>query len=66
VQLIPEHSHDVWLWCPALEPLSNSLSGPFALHRQQLENYKQNVDVTPPRKISADAHDYNDTLYTNE
>jgi len=29
---------------------------PFALHRQQFENYEQNVDVCPPGKISADAH----------
>jgi len=28
----------------------------FALHRQQPEKYKQNVDVSPPRKIIADAH----------
>ena len=31
---------------------------PFALHRQQHENDKQSVDVSPPGKISADAHGY--------
>jgi len=29
---------------------------PFALHRQQPEKDKQNVDFGPPGKISADAH----------
>ena len=30
---------------------------PFALHRQQPENYKQNVDIAPiPEKIYADAN----------
>jgi len=29
---------------------------PFALHRQQPENCKQNVDVAPPGKISTDTH----------
>jgi len=29
----------------------------FALHRQQPENHKQNVDVPRRGKISADAHD---------
>jgi len=29
---------------------------PFALHRQQAEKDKQNVDVAHPGKISADAH----------
>jgi len=28
----------------------------FALHRQQPEKDKQNVDFAPPGKISADAH----------
>jgi len=28
----------------------------FALHRQQPEQDKQNFDVSPPGKISADAH----------
>jgi len=31
---------------------------PFALQRQQHEKDKQNVDVAPPGKISADAHGY--------
>jgi len=29
---------------------------PFALHRQQSEKDKQNLDVATPGKISADAH----------
>ena len=29
---------------------------PFALHRQQPEKYKENVDVSLPGKISAGAH----------
>jgi len=29
---------------------------PFALHHQQPETDKQNVDFAPPGKISADAH----------
>jgi len=29
---------------------------PFTLHRQQPEKYKQNVDVVPHGKLSADAH----------
>jgi len=28
----------------------------FTLHRQQLENNKQNFDAAPPEKIPADAH----------
>jgi len=32
---------------------------PFALHRQQTEKDKQNVDFAPPGKVSADAHDHN-------
>jgi len=31
---------------------------PFALHRQQTEKDKQNVDFGPPEKISADAHEH--------
>jgi len=34
---------------------------PFALHRQQTEKDKQNVDFDPPGKISADAHVFNHT-----
>jgi len=29
----------------------------LALHRQQPDKNQQNVDVSPPGKISADAHD---------
>jgi len=29
---------------------------PFALHLQQPEKYKQNIDVSPPGQISADAN----------
>ena len=29
---------------------------PFTLHRQQPEKYKQNFDVVPHGKLSADAH----------
>jgi len=29
---------------------------PFALHREQPEKDKQNVDIAPQGKISADAH----------
>jgi len=31
---------------------------PFALHRYQPENDKQNIDVAPPGKIFTDAHGY--------
>ena len=31
---------------------------PFALHRQQTENDKQNVDFAPPTKSSAGAYGY--------
>jgi len=44
----------IFLWC---RNGKGFCEGPFALHRQQLENYKQNVNVAPPGKISADAHD---------
>jgi len=30
----------------------------FALHRQQPEKDEQNVDFSPPGRISADAHGY--------
>jgi len=42
-----------FLWCRNGKAFCE---GPFTLHRQQLENYKQNVDVAPSGKISADAH----------
>jgi len=35
---------------------------PFALHRQQAEKDKQTVDVAPPGKICADAHDCVQTM----
>ena len=42
------------LWCRKGEAFCVR---PFALHRQQPEKDKQNVDfVPPPGKISADAH----------
>jgi len=40
---------------------------PFALHRQQPENYKQNVDIAPiPEKIYADANGKGAWGHSNE
>jgi len=39
---------------------------PFALHRQQTEKYKQNVNVALPGKISADANGKGDWGHSNE
>jgi len=35
----------------------------FTLHLQQLDKDKQNVDCTPPGKLSADAHGALDLIY---
>jgi len=45
MQLLPQH----WTFSFCVRP--------FALHCQQTEKDKQNVDFAPPAKISADAHD---------
>jgi len=39
---------------------------PFALHLQQPEKYKQNIDVSPPGKISADANGQGAWGHSNE
>jgi len=40
---------------------------PFALHREQPEKYKQNVDVSPPSgKISADTNETGAWGHSNE
>jgi len=39
---------------------------PIALHHQQPENCKQNVDVAPPGKISADVHGKGAWGHSNE
>jgi len=39
---------------------------PLTLHRQQPEKYKQNFDVVPHEKISADAHGKGTWGHSNE